>query len=471
MMAKRQDEILQWVRLNDIVLWDDNPNQGDVGAIAEMIREFGFRWPIGLRAGNLTKSGNHRTLALRALHDEIPPKNKDRWQPFGQCLRVADNGEWEIAYIDHSDLTEAQSDAFAVADNRAVRLGHNDLEKLVAILERAHQEPGLRLEATGFDGDDLDDLMRELREPSPAPDAQLDRAQELQEKWQVQRGDLWQIGEHRLLCGDSTIEADVKRLMGDDICEICFTSPPYTDMREYGENSDLSIETLVQFIPVSKDFVNYFCVNLGIKRSHHEIVPYWDDYIKAAKDCGLKFLSWNVWDKLQAGSIANQLAMFPIEHEFIFVFGNVPKEPNRIIDHSPNTAKRREYKRVDEKGRKVDSRRKADGNMRYSTAGREFDKKPLPSIIRNYAELSTSLRQLHPAIMSIGPAAAYLLAITGENDCVYDPFGGSGTTMVACQELNRQCRMMEIEPKYCSVILERLSDMGLKPELMYKVTG
>lgn len=73
------------------------------------------------------------------------------------------------------------------------------------------------------------------------------------------------------------------------------------------------------------------CVNLGLKKKNHEIIPYWNEYISAAHNCGLKLLSWNVWDKINPGSIAQQQYMFPLRHEFIFVFGEAPVRLNRTI--------------------------------------------------------------------------------------------------------------------------------------------
>ena len=296
----------------------------------------------------------------------------------------------------------------------------------------------------------------------PAPDAQIDRAAELNEKWQVAAFDLWQIGEHRLLCGDSTNAEDVARLMRDEKAEILFTSPPYADVRDYA-GDDLSMEHLKQFIPVFKEYCRFQCVNLGIIRRDHEIVEYWNEYIEAARNCGLKLLSWNVWDKLESGSIGQQSAMFAIQHEWIFVLGIEPKQLNRTIDKSPDSAKRRSYYARDSQGRQITLRRQADGSVKTSTAGIEYSHKQLSTVIVAYAEKS-NLRENHPAIMGADVPYVYLEAMTDQSDLVIDPFGGSGTTMVACEQLSRQCRMMEISENYCAVILQRLSDMGLDPE-------
>ena len=223
-------------------------------------------------------------------------------------------------------------------------------------------------------------------EPLPDNPPSMDKAEELKQKWQTERGQLWIIptkhGEHRLLCGDSTLKADVDRVMGGDKAELCFTSPPYSDMRDYGGN-DLSVETLSEFIPASSEWVNFYCVNLGIKREDHEIVPYWDQYINSAKSAGLKLISWNVWYKEGAGSIAMQSAMFAIEHEWIFVFGRQSKAINRTVEKKTDTLP------------KFVSKRQKDGSMKVSSAGTNFDKKNLGTVAFG-ASQKGEIRSYHP---------------------------------------------------------------------------
>ncbi|MEI6258537.1 MAG: DNA methyltransferase [Deltaproteobacteria bacterium] len=289
-------------------------------------------------------------------------------------------------------------------------------------------------------------IIGDLDEPADA-DPHIDRAEELNQKWQVAYGDLWQVGEHRLLCGDSTKAEDVARVMGGEKAELLFTSPPYADMREYN-GGDLSVDNLVKFIPAFRDFANYQVINLGIQRKDGEVVQYWDNYIKEAKDFGYKLVSWNVWNREGAGfSIANITSMFATQHEWIFVFGKDAKKLNLTV---PN---------------------KEAGNTRKTIANRQKDgtvkEKPAP-IIRNHRQIgtiNTIMPQLarnenisHPAMFPPELPALYIEAMTDEAGFVADPFLGSGTTMVACQNLNRKCRGIEISPAYCAVILERMKE-------------
>ena len=129
-----------------------------------------------------------------------------------------------------------------------------------------------------------------------------------------QPGELWQLGRHRLLCGSSTDRKDVALLMNGQHSKLLFTSPPYSDMREYNGGKDLSVESIAQFISCYEPFTALQAVNLGIQRKDGEIYPYWNAYIDTAKKAGLKLLAWNVWDKLTCGSVGQQSAMIPIRH-------------------------------------------------------------------------------------------------------------------------------------------------------------
>lgn len=366
-------------------------------------------------------------------------------------------------------LTEAEEKLFLASFDWITHMAQYERENLDALL---------RMVST--DNAAMQTMLSEMAssqglyfgEPPVIPEddgGQIDRADELQAKWQVQTGDLWLIpsvtgsGMHRLLCGDSTIAADVARVMDGDTCEICFTSPPYADQRDY-DNNDLSIETLVQFIPAAKQYAKFFCVNLGIKRKDYEIVPYWNDYIQAAKDCGLKLLSWNVWDKINATSVIMQMAMFAIQHEWIFIFGTDEKALVRTVDKSPESAKREKYYSKDSNGRSVTTRRQPDGTVKESIIGTVYDKKQMGTVLSVYAEMGRQADlNVHAARFPVELPSEYIVAMTNETDCVYDPFGGSGTTMVACEQLSRQCRMIEISEKYCAVVLERMTAIGCTP--------
>jgi DNA modification methylase len=275
-------------------------------------------------------------------------------------------------------------------------------------------------------------------------------------KTDIVLGDLIEIGQHRLMCGDSTDSDAIAKLMDGKQAEMLFTSPPYSDMREYNGEKDLSVDNISDFIPSWMPFANYQVVNLGIQRKDNDIVPYWDTYIEKAKSCGYKLMSWNVWHKSSV-SVGQQSAFIPIYHEWIFVFGTKFKDINRTWD--------RESEAISKNKRKV---RQADGSMKESTIGKQESKKEMESVFRSNVEYG-SIRALHPATFPVELPSEYIKAMTNENQIVAESFTGSGSTMIAAHQLNRKCYGMELDTKYCQVIIDRMHK--LDPSLEIKING
>jgi DNA modification methylase len=218
--------------------------------------------------------------------------------------------------------------------------------------------------------------------------------------------------------------------MGGEKAELLFTSPPYSDMRDY-EGGDLSVDNIINFIPAFYGYCNYQVINLGIQRKEGEIYAYWDSYISKSKECGYKFLAWNIWNRESAKTIAQQSAMFPVSHEWVFVFGNKAKELNKTKGKAEATLK---DKRID--------------NTNKFTS--------ITSVLTLQPALDENITN-HPARFPVEFPTEYIDAITNVGDYVIEPFCGSGTTMVACENLHRKCRAIEISPNYCAVILERMN--------------
>lgn len=256
-------------------------------------------------------------------------------------------------------------------------------------------------------------------------------------------GDLFEIGEHRLLCGSSTNQDDVDKLLNDQYAELLFTSPPYSDMRDYNGDKDLSVDHITEFITSYFSYSEYQAINLGIQRKDHDINEYWNDYIVKAKENGYKFLSWNIWHKSSV-SVGQQSAFIPIYHEWIFVFGKKFKHINRTWS--------RDAEKRNKKNRKV---RQSDGSMKESSIGYQGELKEMESVFYSNVELG-DIRSLHPATFPVELPSEYIKAMTNQNDLVIEPFMGSGTTMVAAHQLNRKCYGMELDPKYCQVIIDRM---------------
>lgn len=250
-------------------------------------------------------------------------------------------------------------------------------------------------------------------------------------------GDLWLLGDHRLLCGDSTKAEDVERLMAGAKADLCFTSPPYSDQRTYTGEANLSPQYLSGFITEACRHCEYVAMNLGIARRAGFIDTYWDRYVEKAQASGFGLVSWNVWYRTGGFSVGQITAMFPIEHEFIFVFGQKPRQLHATV---PNANGGEGV---------VSSNRAADGKIG----------KKKGMVVRSHRELGTVIvsppvnaNDMHPAQFPVLLPAEYIKAF---GDSVYEPFCGSGTTLIAAEQLGRKCYGMEISPAYCDVIVKR----------------
>jgi DNA modification methylase len=368
--------------------------------------------PIAFKSGFVVLGGNMRLRACKAA------------------------GLKQVPAVDCSDMTEAQQREFVIKDN--VGYGAWDWEAIQADWPEA-EEWGL----------DIPDAFKVVPE---AAEDDYEIPDEIETD--IVLGDLFEIGEHRLLCGDSTDSDAVARLMNGQKAELLFTSPPYSDMREYNGEKDLSVSNIVEFIPTFMQHSDYQVINLGLQRKKHEINPYWDEYIQIAKDCGYKLLAWNVWSREgMGGSIANMSAMFRIEHEWIFVFGKEPKSLN-------------------------DTKKNESAGLHTGITNRQKDgttKKAKQKVVKEFGRLSSVITMcygnstLHPAVFPIDFPAEYIKAMTNTGDFIAEPFTGSGTTMVASHQLNRKCYGMELDPKYCQVIIDRMRK--LDPNIPIKKNG
>jgi len=308
------------------------------------------------------------------------------------------------------------------------------------------------LSLIGFDADELANLL----EPEQVDGlTDEDAVPEPPETPVTVAGDVWILGNHRLMCGDSTSIDAVEKLMDGQRADFCFTSPPYADQRNYNGGKELSTEHLATFIRASSANCEFFAVNLGLSRKAGEINTYWDDYIAEAKNCGLKLVSWNIWNRSgEGGSIGNMTAAFPINHEWIFVFSTDAPELNRTI--------------LNKHGGKGVS-----ATIRGSDS--EFSKRQ--SVVHEFGKLGTVFqcgvqrgKNEHPAMFPVELPKTYIEACTEKNGVVYEPFAGSGTTLIACEKTTRYCRLMELDPKYCDVIVKRWQEFTGK-QAVHEVTG
>jgi DNA modification methylase len=293
-------------------------------------------------------------------------------------------------------------------------------------------------------------LTPETGEPADA-EPQIDKAEELNKVWKVKTGDLWQIGAHRLLCGDSTKVDDVARVMGGEKAEFCFTSPPYGQQRDYTGDTKEKVADwdglmcgVFGNLPMSDDAQVF--VNLGLIHHDGEWTPYWDGWIEWMRGQGWRRFGWYVWDQ-GPGLPGDWNGRFAPSHEFVFHFNREAVRAGKTIPCKH--AREKKY------GRGL---RGKDGTVEdYTHVGRDVQSVRIPdSVIRVMREkFNTGIQALTAAPFPIALPTTFLECWPG---IVYEPFLGSGTTMVACQNLNRKCRGIEISESYCAVILERMTD-------------
>lgn len=205
------------IPLSDLVSmgYPGNPKEHDIGAIITSLQTFGFIDPVIVNSRtNRILSGHGRVQALVEVAD----------RPAG----IDAVGDVWLVPCDFVDLPEEQEGAAVIALNRTVELGGWDQQALAELLASFAGDEAL-LNATGYDADDLDALLAEFAPESDLEDVepQIDRAEELRQKWGVEMGQLWQLGEHRIICGDCTDAAVVERVMGGELPDLVIADPPY----------------------------------------------------------------------------------------------------------------------------------------------------------------------------------------------------------------------------------------------------
>lgn len=395
--------------------------EDQIERLSELYKYHGIRHPIIVSTlSNCIVAGHGRKLAaIRAGIKEMPVVFQD-----------FDSSEAEYAFLQ--------------ADNAIAAWSELDLKGINTDL--ADLGPDFDINMLGIQGFTLDVAEKTFEgDPDDVPE---------DVEPQAKLGQIYKLGEHRLMCGNSTDPDSIKTLITSPV-ELCFTSPPYSDQREYRGDKELSTEYIATFISAPGDLVKYFAVNLGYSRKNGEVDQYWDDYIKEAKKSGLKLLSWNVWNKNECGSVGNQTAMFGISHEWIFVFGRNPKELNKTQQNKTagefknhSSVRNRDGSTTKKKNRLINS---------HSQLKTVYDCAPQKA--RDEID--------HPARFPVEFPIGYIEAMTSPGEFIYEPFGGSGSTLIACEKTNRKCFMMELDPHYVDVIIARWEKFtGKKAELL-----
>lgn len=357
--------------IGSITPYGNNPRKNDeaVPLVARSIKEFGFKVPIIIDKNGVIVAGHTRYKAAKKLKlDEVP------------CI-IAD------------DLTDEQVKAFRLADNKVAEAAEWDFELLGSELDDIID---IDMDDFGFDLDfDTEDDIEAVED-----DFEIDVPEEPKAKL----GDVYQLGRHRLMCGDSTDKEAVELLMNGNKADMVFTDPPYGNgtSGKYGRGQ-LGVRTI-------KGDENLDVFTKVIESLEFERIVYFLQWrtlaesLEAISEKGLKINTVAVWDKKNAG--LNGAGGISEQWEAIVFAGNI------------------KYK-------------KFGGNV-FTVAREQHRREDSP----------------HPHQKPI-KLLAEIFDFIDKCKSVFDPFGGSGSTLIACEQLNRNCYMMELDPKYVDVIIDR----------------
>ena len=369
---------IEHLKTSDLIPYARNAKKHDASQVAKLagsIREFGFTNPVLIDKDNGIIAGHGRVLAAQSLALESVP-----------CIRLG-------------HLSDTQRRAYILADNRLAEIGGGWDEEMLKLELADLAAADLDVAEIGFGAEDLADLDMEDECETSDVDAepQIDKAEELRAKWGVDPGQLWELGDHRLLCGDSTIPEHVAKLMGAEKAAAVLTDPPYGigDLMHGGtwaRKQDVQFEKMRDWDAKTEQAFFDSIVSLSIPA----IVWGGNYFLTPPSRC------WLVWDKPE----------FPTMSSAELAWTNIDKNTKRF--ECPRT-------------------HQADGAKDHAT------QKPI-------AVMTWCLSFLPDGI-------------------IYEPFSGSGTTLIACEQLGRKCRAIEISPAYVAVAIQRWADAtGKEPK-------
>jgi DNA modification methylase len=392
---------VEWLETATLIPYAKNSrthSDAQVAQIAGSIKEFGFNNPVLIDEANGIIAGHGRVMAAQKLELQSVP-----------CIRLA-------------HLTETQRKAYVIADNRlALNAGWDD-QMLTVELQELDAE-AFDLSLLGFETDELNALLNPIKETEGLTDE--DAVPEVPEEPKTKPGDIYRLGRHRLMCGDSTSIDAVEKLMDGGLADILITDPPYNVSYEGGTKEKLTIKNDSMGDDQFRQFLRDAFVSADMVMKPGAVFYIWYadvetfNFSAAVKDANWKLSQILVWKK-------DSLIMGRKDYHFI---------------HEPCIYGWKE------------GAAHLWASDRKQTSVFEF-KKPKKN-------------DVHPTMKPVELIEYQLLNNTKGADVVLDLFGGSGTTLIAAEKNGRVARLMELDPKYCDVIVKRWEDFtGQKAELV-----
>lgn len=376
---KRVDELIPYV--NNARTHSDE----QVTRIASSIKEFGFTNPILIDGDNGIIAGHGRLMAAKKL------------------------GMREVPTIELSGMNDAQKRAYILADNKlALDAGWD--EELLRLEFEELRGVAIDLELTGFSLDEINEILGDF---DPEKEIEEGDLPEPPKQPKTKLGDLWILGKHRLLCGDSTSLEDVSLLMGDDKADLWLTDPPYNVAYQGKtkdaltiQNDELDDESFRRFLVSA-----YSAADAVLKEGAAFYIWHADhegfNFRGACRDIGWKVRECLVWVK-NAFVLGRQ--DYQWRHEPCLYGWKDGSSHNWFSDRSQSTV------------------------LEFNRPSRNGE---------------------HPTMKPVELFRYLIGNSTRKDGVVLDSFGGSGTTLIACEDIGRKARLVELDPSYCDVIIER----------------
>jgi len=410
---------------------DLKPGDAEFEKLRRSIEKFGYVEPAiwNKRTGNVV-GGHQRIKVLKAIgHTEA------------DCVVV--------------DMDEAQEKALNIALNKIS--GEWDTTLLTALL-RDLEQSGYDLTLTGFDASETAELFGAgAIENAHEDDFDENKAlEEAERRTLTQRGDIWKLGRHRLLCGDSTKPEDISLLFGNERADIMVTDPPYNvdyaDLVEHRREAGMSQRTCAAIANDKMSDANFKAFLLDFYKAAHGIMKGGAalyvfhssremlNFMTALKDAGFKYAQTITW-------IKNHFTIGRQDYQWItepVIYGWKQAEgcPHYFInDHTKSTA----YEAAQLDFKKLS---KAEA---ITLLEKVFAEERTTAIYCDRPIKSTE----HPTMKPIKLCAEFIFNSSREGALVYEPFCGSGSTLIAAEQLNRRCFAIEIDTKYCDATVKR----------------
>ena len=412
-----------------------------IAQIAASIAEFGFTNPILVGEDGVIIAGHGRLLAAQQLGlDEVP-----------------------VIVLDH--LTATQRRALVIADNRIAENAGWD-EALLRRELAALQDEAFDLDITGFSDEELDRIMSGIDPDAdmnvPAEPGDPDFVPDPPARPVSQRGMIWQLGGHRVMCGDATTRADVEALCAGERMAACWTDPPYNV--DYEGNAGKILNDAMGATEFRRFLTDAFLCAFAVMNQGAAIyVAHADtehsNFRGAFRDAGFKLSAGLVWVK---PSLVLGRSDYQWRHEAI-LYGWKPGAKHRWFGGRAKTTV------FDDAGSPV--RAMPDGTVQIDigdqvivVSGENLSMETADGSVLRCDKPARSAE--HPTMKPIRLILEMLENSTTRGDRVLDPFGGSGSTLIACQKAGRTACLMELDETFCDVIVARWEQLTGKEAVL-----